>query len=85
MNKLNHWLYVSLYFKYGNNVIPQIPRILLSYLIKNPTKKDLYLNKNIKVEQILIILSDKYKDKRDETDILSEIIDFVEVRKCMMT
>ena len=75
-DKLRHQIYLSVYYKYDNNIIPTLPRIILTYLLQNPHKVNLYINKDIHVGMILKHLSGK---SLEEKDILNEIIEFVEV------
>ena len=82
MDKRTHQLYVCLYFKYDNNIIPELPRILVSYLLDHPEKISFYINKTIHVGMILYMLAIKYAENPN-IDILEEIIQYVEVNKCM--
>ena len=77
MNAKNLQIYVFVYYKYKNNVIPELPRILTSYLLMNPAKIPLYLNKNINVELILNQLAINYSNA-DSFDILEQIVKLVE-------
>ncbi len=75
-DKLRHQIYLSVYYKYDNNIIPTLPRIILTYLLQNPQKINLYINKDIHVGMILSYLSGK---SLEEKAILKEIIEYVEV------
>ncbi len=81
MDKRTHQIYVCLYFKYDNNIIPELPRILVSYLLDYPDKISFYINNTIHVGMILYMLAIKYA-ANPNIDILEEIINYVEVNKC---
>lgn len=81
-DKLRHQIYLSVYYKYDNNIIPTLPRIILTYILNNPQKANLYINKEIHVGMILNYLSGK---SLEEKDILNEIVEFVEVKHCRNT
>ncbi len=83
MNKNNHLLYLSLFLKYNNNLIPDLPRILLSYILQNPDKRKTYLSDSISTELILAKIAEVFS-KSKQIDVLNEIIKFVEVDKCKM-
>ena len=82
-HKNNHFIYTAIYFKYDNNVLPNITRILTTYLLKkeNQNKIEIYLRNDIHIGLILERLSKVFKTK-NKIDILQEIIQFVEVGKC---
>ena len=82
MNTFHHKLYICIYFKYDNNVIPNLPRILVSYLLNYPDKISIYLSKNLHVGMILNMLAIKYVTNPN-MDILTEILQYVEVNQCM--
>lgn len=71
MNKLNHHIYISIHKKYENTIIPTLPRIITSYLLKNPTKLSLYLNPNITLDMLLKYL-------KPNQALLTQIITIVE-------
>lgn len=77
LNKNNHLIYVAIYIKYDNNIIPQIPSLIVAYLLEYPHKIDLYLNDKIHVGMLLDKLASSYKEKGN-INILKEIISFVE-------
>lgn len=77
MNENNLQTYVFIEYKYKNNIIPELPRILTSYLLMNPDKIPIYLNKDINVELILNQLATNYSND-DSIDILEEIVKLVE-------
>lgn len=77
MNENNLQTYVFIEYKYKNNIIPELPRILTSYLLMNPDKIPIYLNKDINVELILNKLATNYSND-DSIDILEEIVKLVE-------
>ncbi len=83
-NKDRHALYMAIYFKYDNNLIPSIPKLLVSYLLDHPNKISLYLNKYIHIGIILERLCAIYQVKQN-LDLLEEIIKFVEVDLCKNT
>lgn len=77
MNEKNLQIYVFVGSKYKNNIIPELPRILTSYLLMNPDKIAIYLNKDINVELFLNQLATNYSND-NSIDILEEIIRLVE-------
>ncbi len=77
MDDKNRQTYVFIQYKYKNNIIPELPRILISYLLMNPEKIPLYINKDINVELILNQLATNYSNDCS-MDILEEIIKLVE-------
>lgn len=79
--KDRHALYMAIYFKYDNNLISSIPKLLVSYLLEYPNKINLYLNNYIHIGIILERLCAIYQVKKD-LDLLEEIIRFVEVDLC---
>ena len=81
LNRDRHFIYMAIYCKYDNNILPQIPRVLVSYLLDNPGKIDFYLNKNIHVGMLLERLCKVFKEK-EEINILEEIVQYVEVELC---
>lgn len=78
MNLNHHHIYVCIYTKYDNNILPQIPKMIVAYLLENPSKFGLYLNNRIHIGMILDKLATLFKDNQ-EIDILDEIIKLVEV------
>lgn len=77
MNLDRHQIYMGILNKYKNNVFPQIPLLLLPYVLNNRDKVDMYLSKNINIHKILRHLNKLTKEK-EEFKILDEIIKFVE-------
>ena len=77
MNEKNLQIYVFVESKYKNNIIPELPRILTSYLLMNPDKIPIYLNKDMNVELILNQLATNYCND-NSIDILNEIVKLVE-------
>lgn len=75
-DKLRHQIYLAVYCKYDNNIIPDLPRIISTYLLSNPNKINLYINQNIHVGMILEYLATKDLKK---INILEEVINYVEV------
>lgn len=73
MNKDKLFIYNVINKKYQNNIIPNIPKLLVTYLLKNPDKIELYLRKEITIDNLL--KSIKYDKK---TNILEKISKFVE-------
>ena len=35
-DKDKHWIYVAVHNKYSNNILPQLPQLLSTYLLLNP-------------------------------------------------
>lgn len=77
MDDKNRQTYVFIQYKYKNNIIPELPRILISYLLMNPEKISLYINNDINVELILNQLANNYSNN-GSIDILEEIVKLVE-------
>lgn len=77
LNIENHHIYICIYVKFDNNIIPCIPQLIVSYLLDNPEKVDYYLNNKIHIGMILEHLSNMYRLKGN-INILEEIIRFVE-------
>lgn len=73
MNKNKLFIYNVINKKYQNNIIPNIPKLLVTYLLKNPNKIELYLRKEITIDNLLKNI--KYDKK---TNILEKISKFVE-------
>lgn len=73
MNKDKLFIYNVINKKYQNNIIPNIPKLLVTYLLKNPDKIELYLRKEITIDNLLKNI--KYDKK---TNILEKISKFVE-------
>ena len=48
-----HWIYVASDIKFRNNVFPQLPFLVSSYLIVHPEKAEIYFIKNIKIKDLL--------------------------------
>lgn len=83
-NRDKHFLYMAIYCKYDNNILPQVPKVLVSYLLDNPGKIDFYLNNKVHIGMILERLSNVFREK-EEINILEEIIQYVEVELCKTT
>lgn len=83
-NRDKHFLYMAIYCKYDNNILPQVPKVLVSYLLDNPGKIDFYLNSKVHIGMILERLSNVFREK-EEINILEEIIQYVEVELCKTT
>lgn len=83
-NRDKHFLYMAIYCKYDNNILPQVPKVLVSYLLDNPGKIDFYLNSKVHIGMILERLSNVFREK-EEINILEEIIQYVEVELCRTT
>lgn len=69
-------------YKFQNKMIPELVEIIRDYLFENPSKFNLYLSENVKVENLLryLITVDTLKNNYDLStgDILKEIIKYVE-------
>ena len=83
-NRDKHFLYMAIYCKYDNNILPQVPKLLVSYLLDNPGKINFYLNSKVHIGMILERLSNVFREK-EEINILEEIIQYVEVELCKTT
>ena len=78
MTKNHIFIYTAIHNKYDNDLIPKIPKLIVAYLLKNPSKVNLYLADRIQLEDLLKTLAIKYKEKRS-IKLLDEIINYVEV------
>ena len=68
---MNHHTYISIHTKYDNPILPNIPSLIISYLLQHPEKKSLYLNPNIIISELLKSLDLKQ-------NLLTQIITCVE-------
>lgn len=48
-----HWIYVASDIKFRNNIFPQLPFLVSSYLMVHPEKAELYFTKDIKMKDLL--------------------------------
>lgn len=76
-NKKNHYIYTIIYIKYDNDVMPEISRMIVSYLLQNQDKVEYYISNKIHVGMILEHLSNKFRENH-ELDVQNEIINYVE-------
>lgn len=72
-----HWIYVAAHNKYANNILPQLPTLLSTYLILNPDKANLYFQSKLTIDDILYCFFTKYKTDKD-LDILRTIREIIE-------
>ena len=79
-----HQIYMAIIDKYKNNIIPQIPLLIIPYVLENKDKVNLYLDRKIKIGNILKYLNKKSKEK-GQIKIMDEIIEFVEGKQCSNT
>lgn len=70
-------IYVWSHTKYKNNIIPEIPCLITSYLIDNPDKVNKYLNKKLSVDKLLESVALVYS-KTQNPNLLKMIIEYVE-------
>ena len=77
MNYSNTDIYVWIHFRYKNNVLPIIPCLLTTYILDNPEKLILYLDKKLNVDKLLDYVASEYK-KTKSNKILEMIIEYVE-------
>ena len=77
MDKDNLFIYVCIYTKYDNIVLPRLAEQISAYLLENPEKIGYYLNPNIHVGMILQHLA-KVFTKNPGANIFEEVIKFVE-------
>ncbi len=64
-------------YNYQNNILPQIPKILTTYLLKNEDKQKYYINNKTNINDLLYKISLKYK-KNQDLDLLKTIIEIQE-------
>lgn len=84
MDKDNLFIYVCIYIKYDNKILPKLAEQISAYLLENPDKIGYYLNPNIHVGMILQHLA-KVFAKNPGANIFEEVIKFVEGKKCTST
>ena len=80
-NLERHQIYMRILDKYENNILPQIPFILLNYVLNNRDKLDIYLDRKVSINKILKHLNKLAKEK-ESFKLLDEIIKFVEGKEC---
>ena len=72
-----HWIYVASDIKFRNNVFPQLPFLVSSYLMVHPENAEIYFTKNIKIKDLLkyihiTFIRNKY------TNIMDAVKDYIE-------
>ena len=72
-----HLIYVAAHNKYANNILPQLPTLLSTYLILNPDKANLYLQSKLTIDDILYCFFTKYQTDKD-INILQTIVSIIE-------
>ena len=77
MDKDNLFIYVCIYVKYDNMVMPNLAGQIAAYLLENPDKIGYYLNPNIHVGMILQHLARVFA-KDMSVNPFEEVIKFVE-------
>ena len=77
MDKDNLFIYVCIYTKYDNIVLPKLAEQISAYLLENPDKIGYYLNPNIYVGMILKHLAKVFMED-GSANIFEEVIKFVE-------
>ena len=70
-------IYIWIHYRYKNNILPVIPCLITTYILNNPNKLNLYLDKKLNVNKLLDYIAKEYKDKKTN-EILNMIIDYVE-------
>ena len=76
-DKDKHWIYVAVHNKYSNNILPQLPQLLSTYLLLNPDKANLYFMSKLSIDDILYCFFTKYKTDKD-IDILLTLRELIE-------
>ncbi len=69
--------YIWMYYKFKNPVIPGLYTIVTGYLIDNREKIDLYLDRKLKVDNVLEYIAKRYKETK-QNNILQYVIEYVE-------
>ena len=64
--------------KYKNNLYPELPKMITSYIIDNPDKLDLYLDKNIDTNKLFDHLYTTFKKTKKINRVMKDIIAIVE-------
>ena len=70
-------IYIWIHYRYKNNILPVIPCLITSYILDNPDKLKIYLDKNLNVNKMLDYIAQEYT-KSKNNKILDLIIDYVE-------
>lgn len=70
-------IYIWITYKYQNCIFQDLPERLITYLLENPNKVDIYLDKKINVKTILDELAESYRNNRN-INLLEEVIKIVE-------
>ena len=65
-------------YKYKNNIIKELPELIIDFLHKNLNYQPLFESKNINVEDILYFLRNKHYKNRKE--LLELVLIYVEMK-----
>lgn len=69
---------LTINYKYENKVIRELPTLITRYIEKHPESGMLFINKGIKVDDILRFLANKpYKT---DYELMEWVVDYVEAR-----
>ena len=66
--------------RFKNNIIPVLPCLITTYLISNPEKLNLYLDKKLNVNKLLTHIASVYKDNK-QLKLIDLITNYVENQK----
>lgn len=80
-NNRNLQLYTSIYFKYDNPNMPNLPKVIVSYLLDNPDKLGYYLTPKVHVGMLLDELARCYRQDSNY-NLLEAIKTYMEVTIC---
>lgn len=70
-------IYIWIHYRYQNNILPIIPCLITTYILDNPNKLEIYLDKKLNVNKMLDYIASEYKNSKSNK-ILEMIIDYVE-------
>lgn len=70
-------IYIWTHSKYKNNILPEVPCLITTYLLSNPDKVSTYLRKDLNVNKLLSVIAEAYS-ANNSVKILDTIINYVE-------
>lgn len=70
-------IYIWTHSKYKNNILPEVPCLITTYLLANPNKVSIYLRKDLNVNKLLSVIAEAYSTN-NSIKILDTIINYVE-------
>lgn len=64
-------------YKYQNNILPQIPELIIAYLLHHVDNQQYYINSKTDISELLYQINLEYKTNK-ELDLLEIIIKIME-------